>query len=188
MNLHKTHPEAHDAWLYAMGIDVRWRHRSTHGESLAVQASALPDLFVLPQVLAQARCWVIGASPLSNSERFMLAAMLWSVRLSPQEVVYLTISATDDVLDRESISTPVPYLPSWPTLRESRVTLDALRQAVEAAQSLPKIPSIWFIGEADEGLKPLNGALVLPMLSQLLHAPERKASVWQQLKVLRFGS
>ena len=57
MNLAKRYPEAHDAWLYAMGIDVRWRHRSGLAEAGAVVDAPVVEL---PECIAQSRYWVIG--------------------------------------------------------------------------------------------------------------------------------
>lgn len=188
MNLHKTHPEAHDAWLYAMGIDVRWRHRSAHGEDVVPtlpQGQAVTENIVVPTALSQARCWVVGTSPLSTAERSLLAGMLWSVGLKSDEVIYCAIDELAGSMVVDSSCLAVPSFPAWPQLRETRVSSQVLRQLILATSAQSHAPSVWAMGCAELLAVGNAGVVSLPTLLDLMHSPQIKQSIWAQLKILR---
>lgn len=187
MNLHKIHPEAHDAWLYAMGIDVRWRHRSAPDvASDLLLSSASSDPAIVPTVLARTRCWVVGDSALSSAERAMLAAILWSVGLSTDEVVYLVLDELALSAVDHALKVPVLDFPAWSPLQEHKISRAVLCQSAQVLQNSAQAPSIWLIGDLSWA-EHMIGTLSLPDWSDLMRSPELKKLTWAQLKMLRVG-
>ena len=191
MNLHKTHPEAHDAWLYAMGIDVRWRHRSAPSEEPVTQPLSIVSVAeetMLPVALAQARCWVVGDASLSESERRILAAMLWSVGWAENDVIYMSLEASSPNMNIEITRMSVAHFQAWSYLSESTISGASLQKFMHIASSCARPPMSWLMGSAQSLAVQGNQIIALPSISALMHAPQLKQSAWEQIKALRVSA
>ena len=177
MNLHKTYPEAHDAWLYAMGIDVRWRHRSAHE---AVDSGA-PLHVDVPEPIAHARYWLIGAMPLNAAEVYVLAGMLWAINADMREVVYSTPTSQTQT----SVHSMATALPAWPQLRTLEVGADLLAAIGYVLDEHPQTRVVLLQDGANEGTARHERLIQLPSLRALRADPLQKQLAWAALKSLR---
>lgn len=181
MNLHKTHPEAHDAWLYAMGIDVRWRHRS--GLDAQDAADAATPL-ALPEVIAQARYWVVSADApqaLNAAECYVLAGMLWAINADVRDVV---CSVMTQSADYEAAVRAVPTaLAAWPQLRTLAVSSELLASLPTILAQHPNL-YILYLGE-NEALAAHERLRCLPSLRTMQADALQKQRAWSALKSLR---
>ncbi len=185
MNLHKTHPEAHDAWLYAMGIDVRWRHKS----GLGAQDEAVTEL-TLPQPIAQARYWLVttdGSGALSAAESYVLAGMLWAIHADVRDVVFSAIAPNAHA--DETVRAVSTTLAAWPQLHVLDVSL-ALLSGVRA--SLPTIlahyPNLHMVLLGENEVSAEHERLLrLPSLRAMQADALQKQRAWLALKSLRMA-
>lgn len=176
MNLHKTYPEAHDAWLYAMGIDVRWRHRAVHE---AVDSGA-PLLVDVPESIAHARYWLIGTMPLNAAEVYVLAGMLWAINADMREVVYSTLADQT----QSSVHNMTTALPAWPQLRTLEVGVDSLTAVGHVLDEHPHMHVVLLQDEKDAF--PHHERLIhLPSLHTICADALQKQLTWGMLKTLR---
>ena len=177
MNLHKTYPEAHDAWLYAMGIDVRWRHRSAHE---AVD-SGVPLRVDVPEAIAHAHYWFIGATPLSAAEVYVLAGMLWAINADMREVVYSTPASQTQT----SVHSMATALPAWPQLRTLDVGADTVTAVTAILDAHPQMRVVLLQDGANDGATHHERLIQLPSLRTLRVDPLQKQLAWAALKSLR---
>ena len=175
MNLAKRHPQAHDAWLYAMGIDVRWRHRSG-----LVEAGAAVDAPVveLPECIAQSRYWVLGEQPLNDAQAYLLAGMMWAI--GTQDTTDCTYShATDSTQTTpKTIATGLPALAIINTLAVEPALLQIPVDALHTT-TLIVMSDALMAGQTHERL------LRVPSLQAMIDNPLLKKDAWVVLKKLR---
>ena len=174
MNLAKRHPQAHDAWLYAMGIDVRWRHRSGLSDEVALDAPALE----LPECIAQSRYWVLGEQPLTDAQAYLLAGMMWAI--GAQNTTDCTYShATDSTQTTpKTIATGLPALAIINTLAVEPTLLQIPVDALDTITFIVMSDAL-MAGQTHERL------LRVPSLQAMLDNPLLKKQAWAVLKNLR---
>ena len=174
MNLAKRHPQAHDAWLYAMGIDVRWRHRSGLSDEVALDASALE----LPECVVQARYWIIGEQPLTDAQAYLLAGMMWA--LGAQNTTDCTYShATDSTQTTpKTIATGLPALAIINTLAVEPTLLQIPVDALDTITFIVMSDAL-MAGQTHKRL------LRVPSLQAMIDNPLLKKDAWAVLKNLR---
>ena len=177
MNLVKQHPEAHDAWLYAMGIDVRWRHREGVADGgMTADASAVE----MPDCIAQARYWVIGERALTEAQTYLLAGMMWAMGVTG------ATGAADCIYSYGADSTanaPTAVATGLPAL----ATLNIL--AVEPALLQTRIETIdntiILLGDALMAGQTHERLLRVPSLQAMIDNPLLKKQAWAVLKSKR---
>ena len=174
MNLAKRHPQAHDAWLYAMGIDVRWRHRSGLSDEVALDAPALE----LPECIAQSRYWVLGEQPLTDAQAYLLAGMMWAI--GAQNTTDCTYShATDSTQTTpKTIATGLPALAIINTLAVEPTLLQIPVDALDTITFIVMSDAL-MAGQTHERL------LRVPSLQAMIDNPLLKKDAWAVLKNLR---
>ncbi|MCE1160557.1 MAG: hypothetical protein LWW74_05050 [Burkholderiales bacterium] len=174
MNLVKRHPEAHDAWLYAMGIDVRWRHRSGLSDEVALDAPALE----LPECIVQSRYWVLGEQPLTDAQAHLLVGMLWAI--GAQDTTDCTYSHVTDSTQTtpQTIATGLPTLAIINTLAVEPVLLQIPVDALHTT-TLIVMSDALMAGQTHERL------LRVPSLQAMIDNPLLKKDAWAVLKKLR---
>ncbi len=174
MNLAKRHPQAHDAWLYAMGIDVRWRHRSGLSDEVALDAPALE----LPECIAQSRYWVLGEQPLTDAQAYLLAGMMWAI--GAQNTTDCTYShATDSTQTTpKTIATGLPALAIINTLAVEPTLLQIPVDALDTITFIVMSDAL-MAGQTHERL------LRVPSLQAMIDNPLLKKQAWAVLKNLR---
>ena len=174
MNLAKRHPQAHDAWLYAMGIDVRWRHRSGLSDEVALDAPALE----LPECIAQSRYWVLGEQPLTDAQAYLLAGMMWAI--GAQNTTDCTYShATDSTQTTpKTIATGLPALAIINTLAVEPTLLQIPVDALDTITFIVMSDAL-MAGQTHERL------LRVPSLQAMIDNPLLKKDAWAVLKKLR---
>ena len=174
MNLAKRHPQAHDAWLYAMGIDVRWRHRSGLSDEVALDAPALE----LPECIAQSRYWVLGEQPLTDAQAYLLAGMMWAI--GAQNTTDCTYShATDSTQTTpKTIATGLPALAIINTLAVEPTLLQIPVDALDTITFIVMSDAL-MAGQTHERL------LRVPGLQAMIDNPLLKKQAWAVLKNLR---
>ena len=174
MNLAKRHPQAHDAWLYAMGIDVRWRHRSGLSDEVALDAPALE----LPECIAQSRYWVLGEQPLTDAQAYLLAGMMWAI--GAQNTTDCTYShATDSTQTTpKTIATGLPALAIINTLAVEPTLLQIPVDALDTITFIVMSDTL-MAGQTHERL------LRVPSLQAMIDNPLLKKQAWAVLKNLR---
>ena len=174
MNLAKRHPQAHDAWLYAMGIDVRWRHRSGLSDEVALDAPALE----LPECIAQSRYWVLGEQPLTDAQAYLLAGMMWAI--GAQNTTDCTYShATDSTQTTpKTIATGLPALAIINTLAVEPALLQIPVDALDTITFIVMSDAL-MAGQTHERL------LRVPSLQAMIDNPLLKKQAWAVLKNLR---
>ena len=174
MNLAKRHPQAHDAWLYAMGIDVRWRHRSGLSDEVALDAPALE----LPECIAQSRYWVLGEQPLTDAQAYLLAGMMWAI--GAQNTTDCTYShATDSTQTTpKTIATGLPALAIINTLAVEPTLLQIPVDALDTITFIVMSDAL-MAGQTHERL------LRVPSLQAMIDNPLLKKDAWVVLKKLR---
>lgn len=185
MNLHKIYPEAHDAWLHAMGIDVRWRHRSAHAE--VDTGAGVRDVNVMgldvPEPIAHARYWIIGAAPLDAAQTYVLAGMLWAINADARTVIYSVPTAKVQSNERSMVTA----LPAWPQLR----TLDVNTEVVHALGAIldahPNMHAVVLHDEANTTVTH-ERLIYLPSLRTLRADALQKQLAWAALKSLRIDA
>ena len=186
MNLHKIHPEAHDAWLYAMGIDVRWRHKSGMSVQADAEAMMVTD-FALPEAIAQARYWVIAADvsgSLNGTECYVLAGMLWAINADVRDVVCSIMTQPNH--SEEAVRAVPTALPAWPQLNVLNVSSELLASLPAILAQHPNL-HILFLGE-DAPLATHERLLYLPSIRAMQTDAFQKQRAWLALKPLRMAS
>ena len=186
MNLHKTHPEAHDAWLYAMGIDVRWRHRSGMDAQADAEAMTVSEL-ALPEAIAQARYWVVMADvsgSLNAAECYVLAGMLWAINADVRDVVCSVMTQGADFED--AVRAVPTALPAWPQLHVLNVSSELFASLPTILAQHPNL-HILFLGE-DASLAAHERLLCLPSVRAMQTDALQKQRAWLALKSLRMAS
>ena len=176
MNLAKRHPQAHDAWLYAMGIDVRWRHREGLADGgMTADASALE----LPECIAQSRYWVLGEQPLTDAQAYLLAGMMWAI--GAQNTTDCTYShATDSTQTTpKTIATGLPALAIINTLAVEPALLQIPVDAFLDTTTLIVMSDALMAGQTHKRL------LRVPSLQAMIDNPLLKKDAWAVLKNLR---
>ena len=185
MNLHKTHPEAHDAWLYAMGIDVRWRHRSGLGAPDETDAASATTQWALPEAIAQARYWIVAADAsqaLNAAECYVLAGMLWAINADVRDVVCSVVTPSAD--SEAALLRAVPTaLAAWPQLRTLAVSSELLESLPTILAQHPNL-YILYLGE-NEALAAHERLRCLPSLRTMQADALQKQRAWLALKSLR---
>ena len=176
MNLHKTHPEAHDAWLYAMGIDVRWRHRSAP----VTVDNSVPLLADVPAPITQARYWLIGSEPLNAAQMYVLAGMMWAINADTHEVIY----STPTELEPSSEQRMSTALAAWPQLRALAVPEDLLAVVPHILDQHPHMYVVIFQDEKNTALRHQR-LIQLPSLRAMCEDSLKKQLAWAALKSLR---
>lgn len=186
MNLHKTYPEAHDAWLYAMGIDVRWRHRAAHDVAQTEMVDVKSCDVALPEVIAQARYWLIGEPILTTRDAYVLAGLLWSINADERQVVYSSIIGQAESHAAQTFATS---LPSWSQLRMQDVSSQMLRLLPDILRKYPNL-RVFILGDFDvfdrEACSGLN-CIWLPSAEQMHLNTLQKQMAWQSVKDFRFS-
>ncbi len=207
MNLVKRHPEAHDAWLHAMGIDVRWRHRSapaqletaevaaptTHAEPTAQatpaeMARTVPDTTAqhssapLPDIITQARYWVVGEHALTQKQAYLLAGMLNAIGADAGECIYSHSTGTANTATRAQLMGT--GLAAWPEL--NTLILSAAQQS-SSLDTLEHTTQI-ILGAALAATTTHERQLGVPSLQAMMEQPELKKDAWAVLKPLRHVS
>ena len=174
MNLAKRHPQAHDAWLYAMGIDVRWRHRSGLSDEVALDASALE----LPECVVQARYWIIGEQPLTDAQAYLLAGMMWAI--GAQNTTDCTYSHVTDSTQTtpKTIATGLPALAIINTLAVEPTLLQIPVDALDTITFIVMSDAL-MAGQTHKRL------LRVPSLQAMIDNPLLKKDAWAVLKNLR---
>ncbi len=187
MNLHTTHPEAHDAWLYAMGIDVRWRHRSGLGAQDAADAASATSAktqWALPEAIAQARYWIVAADTsgaLNAAECYVLAGMLWAINADVRDVVCSVVTQSAD--SEAALRTVPTALAAWPQLRTLAVSSELLESLPTILAQHPNL-YILYLGE-NEALAAHERLRCLPSLRTMQADALQKKRAWLALKSLR---
>ena len=187
MNLHKTHPEAHDAWLYAMGIDVRWRNRSGLGAQDAADAASAASAtmqWALPEAIAQARYWIVAADAsqaLNAAECYVLAGMLWAINADVRDVVCSVVTPSAD--SEEAVRAVPTALAAWPQLRTLAVSSELLESLPTILAQHPNL-YILYLGE-NEALAAHERLRCLPSLRTMQADALQKKRAWLALKSLR---
>lgn len=176
MNLVKRHPEAHDAWLYAMGIDVRWRHRTGLTEvGTALDASVVE----LPECIAKARYWVIGEQPLTDAQAYVLAGILWAIGAqSNADCVYSHLQNGGVQSVPHAVATGLSVLPTINTLAVEPILLKAPIDDIQNT-ALIALGDVAMVEQTDEQI------IRVPSLQAMINTPLLKKSAWSVLKVLR---
>lgn len=177
MNLVKRHPEAHDAWLYAMGIDVRWRHRS----SLTEDASVGVPMIELPECIAQARYWIIGEQVLTDVQAYLLASMMWAIGV--ENVADCVYSYREDVTQTAPILV-VTGLSALPSLRTITIESNLLQAPVDAIENITLI----ILGDTPMAGQTHERLLRVPNLQDMIDNPDLKKNAWAVLKSRRISS
>ena len=185
MNLHKTHPEAHDAWLHAMGIDVRWRHRSGLGAPDETDSVNAAMQWALPEAIAQARYWIVAADAsqvLNAAECYVLAGMLWAINADVRDVVCSVVTPSAD--SEAALLRAVPTaLAAWPQLRTLAVSSELLESLPTILAQHPNL-YILYLGE-NEALAAHERLRCLPSLRAMQADALQKQRAWSALKSLR---
>ena len=187
MNLHKTHPEAHDAWLYAMGIDVRWRHRSGLGAPDETDAASATTQWALPEAIAQARYWIVAADTsgaLNAAECYVLAGMLWAINADVRDVVCSIMTQPNH--SEEAVRAVPTALPAWPQLHVLNVSSELFASLPTILAQHPNL-HILFLGE-DASLAAHERLLCLPSVRAMQTDALQKQRAWLALKPLRMAS
>lgn len=198
MHTLKTYPEAHDAWLNAMGIDVRWRYKEsgqveTNTEvevktDLPIQTQTLADNQIavqsssleMPAALLRVRYWLVGEGALSDNDAFLLAGMLWSLNLNSEEVAFVTLShQNQDVLS--SPQRLATALPAWAELMHIEIALSLLAPLAQHSEY------IWMaLGDVSVPATELaENVIRLPSIQAMHSDARQKRAAWQALKSLR---
>ena len=175
MNLAKRHPQAHDAWLYAMGIDVRWRHRSGLSDEVALDAPALE----LPECIAQSRYWVLGEQPLTDAQAYLLAGMLWAIGVQGgADCIYSHVTDSTQTMP-QSVATGLPALAIINTLAVEPALLQIPVDAFLDTTTLIVMSDALMAGQTHKRL------LRVPSLQAMLDNQLLKKDSWAVLKNLR---
>ena len=174
MNLAKRHPQAHDAWLYAMGIDVRWRHRSGLSDEVALDASALE----LPECVVQARYWIIGEQPLTDAQAYLLAGMMWAIGAqNTTDCIYSHVADSTQTMP-QSVATGLPALPAINSLAIEPILLQNAVDGLEHS-------TIIVLGDALMAEQTHKRIIRVPSLQAMIDQPMLKKETWAMLKRLR---
>ena len=175
MNLAKRHPQAHDAWLYAMGIDVRWRHREGLADGgMTADASALE----LPECIAQSRYWVLGEQPLTDAQAHLLAGILWAIGAQDATDCAYSHAADSTQTTPKTIATGLPALAIINTLAVEPTLLQIPVDALHTT-TLIVMSDTLMAGQTHERL------LRVPSLQAMIDNPLLKKQAWAVLKKLR---
>lgn len=175
MNLAKRYPEAHDAWLYAMGIDVRWRHRSGLAEAGAVVDAPVVEL---PECIAQSRYWVLGEQPLTDAQAYLLAGMMWAIGVqSDTDCIYSHVAESTQTMP-QSVETSLPALPAINSLAVEPILL---QNAVDELgySTVIALGDVLMSGQTHERI------IRTPSLQAMIDNPLLKKEAWTVLKKLR---
>ncbi|MBS1174525.1 MAG: hypothetical protein H6R05_656 [Burkholderiaceae bacterium] len=175
MNLIKRHPEAHDAWLYAMGIDVRWRHRGG-----LTEAGAVVDIPVveLPECVVQARYWVIGEQPLTDAQAYLLAGMMWAIGVQGGVgCIYSHVADSTQTMP-QSVATGLPALSAINSLAVEPILLQNAVDELEHS-------TIIVLGDALMAERTHKRIIRVPSLQAMIDNPLLKKDAWNVLKNLR---
>jgi hypothetical protein len=167
MNLAKRHPEAHDAWLYAMGIDVRWRHRSGN------QLDGAPEM-ELPECIIQSRYWLIGEQVLTEPQLYLLAGMMWAVGVQSVSDCVYSYSADATQTHPSPMATGGPFLDTVNVLGVEPKLLETPADAFEHT-TLIVFGDVLMSGVKHQRL------LRLPSVQAMIENPLLKKQAWLTL-------
>lgn len=187
MNLYKTYPEAHDTWLYAMGIDVRWRHRSGMSAQTEAEVMTVTESFPLPKTIAQARYWVVAADisdSLNGAECYVLAGMLWAINADVREVLCSIV--TPAKLSEEGVRAVPTALPAWPQLHVLNVSPELLASLPVILVQHPNLHILFLSEDAPPATH--ERLLCLPSVRAMQTDALQKQHAWLALKSLRMVS
>lgn len=178
MNLVKQHPEAHDAWLYAMGIDVRWRHREGLADGvddggMTADASALE----LPDYIVQTRYWVIGERALTDAQAYLLAGMMWAMGVTTTADCIYSYGADSTANAPTAVATGLPALATLNTLAVEPALLQTPIETIDN--------TIILLGDALMAGQTHERLLRVPSLQAMIDNPLLKKQAWAVLKSKR---
>ena len=176
MNLVKRHPEAHDAWLYAMGIDVRWRHRSGLTEVGAVVDTLVVEV---PECIRQASYWLIGERALSDAQAYMLAGILWAIGVqSAADCIYSHPQDGGTQSVPNAVLTGLSVLPTINTLAVEPILLQNVVDDIQNT-TLIVLGDVAIVGQTHKQ------TIRVPSLQAMIDNPLLKKDAWAVLKKLR---
>ena len=178
MNVYKTYPEAHDAWLKAMGIGVRWHYRM---ESQVTDGNPSPDI-ELPAVITQARYWLMGEEVLTPEYAYLLAGLLWAIQADVKEVIYSEIAERSTT----QLTNFPTALSAWPQLNTLSLSQLSSPQLTAVLDQNPEL-RIWVLGnDVLESTHAVHERLLyLPSLAEMKAQPLKKQTAWLAVKSLR---